>query len=172
MTDQVYKGFLPPLVPLGQAPTSAEVSATIAAPTLQAAPTEVLATAPERKIAVVVDDEVALLRLKVKVLKALGYHTIIEFLDGAPAFDYFNSGGKADLLITDHNMSVMHGLELLHKLSAKNILPERVIMNSANDEARAGASALGAEVLGKPTGITELKDMIAAIEAKSAVPAR
>lgn len=42
--------------------------------------------------------------------------TVVSFDDGAAAWHYLTSGGKADLIVTDHEMPVMTGRELLQHI--------------------------------------------------------
>lgn len=77
----------------------------------------------------VVDDDACILRLNALALLRAGYKVDIAE-DGTIAWDALHAG-EYDLMITDHNMPNLTGLELLRKLRAKNMaLP--VIMASGS----------------------------------------
>lgn len=60
----------------------------------------------------VVDDFSTMRRLIRNLLRQLGYAYTVEADDGTTALPILKQGG-IDFLITDWNMSVMHGIELL-----------------------------------------------------------
>ena len=76
----------------------------------------------------VVDDEPDICRLNTEVLLESGYHADAAN-DGAAAWQALNAG-HYDLLITDNNMPVMTGLELIKKLRAKDMKFPVILMSA------------------------------------------
>lgn len=62
-----------------------------------------------------VDDSGTMRRIQSNVLKDLGFKDIIEASDGNEGFEFFKSISP-DLVITDWNMPVMNGLELVRAI--------------------------------------------------------
>ncbi len=61
----------------------------------------------------VVDDSPTMRRIVVQMLKRLGYGDISEADHGKDALDRLQAEGDFDLMLTDWNMPVMNGLELV-----------------------------------------------------------
>ena len=61
----------------------------------------------------VVDDSPTMRRIVVQMLKRLGYADITEANDGKEALAILRGGGGFGLLLTDWNMPIMNGLELV-----------------------------------------------------------
>jgi DNA-binding response OmpR family regulator len=83
-----------------------------------------------RKTLLVVDDQATIRNILIQVLKLEGYR-VLSAVDGADALETASkNAGKIDILITDLQMPVMGGEELIRKLTAAR--PEtRVICLSA-----------------------------------------
>lgn len=64
----------------------------------------------------VVDDSATMRRIVVNALKTIGWNDIVEAGDGAEALS--KCDGSVELVITDWNMPVMGGLELVQQLRA------------------------------------------------------
>lgn len=64
----------------------------------------------------VVDDSATMRRIVVNTLKTIGYADIVEAGDGKEALE--KCDGSVELVITDWNMPVMGGLELVKSLRA------------------------------------------------------
>jgi DNA-binding NtrC family response regulator len=84
----------------------------------------------KRKTLLVVDDQATIRNILIQVLKLEGYR-VLSAVDGRDALETASqNSGKIDILITDLQMPVMGGEELIHKLTA--LRPEtRVICLSA-----------------------------------------
>lgn len=76
----------------------------------------------------VVDDSVTMRRIVVNSLKNLGYSDMIEAGDGKEAFDVLNSDSSINFVITDWNMPVMSGLELVKAIRSHGTLSELPIL--------------------------------------------
>jgi two-component system chemotaxis response regulator CheY len=82
----------------------------------------------------VVDDFPTMRRIVKNLLKQLGYENIDEAEDGAQALAKLKNGGYG-LLITDWNMPVMEGIDLLKHLRADEALKDLpVLMVTAEAE--------------------------------------
>ena len=64
----------------------------------------------------VVDDSVTMRRIVVNSLKSLGYTSYIEAVDGKDALTKLEADGSLNFIITDWNMPVMSGLELVKSI--------------------------------------------------------
>jgi DNA-binding response OmpR family regulator len=81
----------------------------------------------------VVDDDGEIRRLNAQVLKKSGYH-VEAAEDGAVAWEALNTDNY-DLMITDHNMPKVSGVELLKKLrAARMALPVIMATGSLPEE--------------------------------------
>ena len=63
----------------------------------------------------VVDDSPTMRRIVVQMLKRLGYKNIVEADHGKDALARLKAEGNFELLLTDWNMPIMNGLELVHR---------------------------------------------------------
>jgi two-component system, chemotaxis family, chemotaxis protein CheY len=82
----------------------------------------------------VVDDFPTMRRIVKNLLKQLGYENIDEAEDGAQALTKLKAGGYG-LVITDWNMPVMEGIDLLKNLRADETLKDLpVLMVTAEAE--------------------------------------
>lgn len=70
----------------------------------------------------VVDDSPTMRRSVVQMLKRLGYADITEANDGQEALGLLQGGGSFELLLTDWNMPVMNGLELVQAVRSDDQL--------------------------------------------------
>ncbi|MFT5373844.1 MAG: two-component system chemotaxis response regulator CheY [Candidatus Latescibacterota bacterium] len=66
----------------------------------------------------VADDSPTMRRIVVQMLKRLGYTDISEADHGKDALDRLREAGDFELLLTDWNMPVMNGLELVQTIRA------------------------------------------------------
>jgi two-component system, chemotaxis family, chemotaxis protein CheY len=91
----------------------------------------------------VVDDFSTMRRIIKNLLRELGFTNVDEADDGATALPMLKSG-RYDFLITDWNMPIMEGIELLQRLRAETELADLpVLMVTA--EARREQIVLAAE---------------------------
>jgi DNA-binding response OmpR family regulator len=112
-------------------------------------------TTPSYRI-LVVDDDVAIRQLTVAVLTSFGYQ-VDAAEDGAAGWEALQAGSY-DLLITDHNMPRVSGVELVQQLrAARMILPVLLVSGTIPFEAldRNRSLQLAATLL-KPFVIAEL----------------
>ena len=66
----------------------------------------------------VVDDSPTMRRIVVQMLKRLGYNYITEADHGKDALERMQAAGDFELLLTDWNMPIMNGLELVQAVRA------------------------------------------------------
>jgi DNA-binding NtrC family response regulator len=115
------------------------------------------------KTLLLVDDEIENLRTFADILKKLG-HKIIVKADGPSALSVVRGGTKIDLVITDHRMPGMDGLELL--LQLKKIIPSvPVIMLTAYGAVETYLKSLSMgvfEYVNKPVRAVELRLIVKA----------
>ena len=67
----------------------------------------------------VVDDSSTMRRIIKNTLGRLGHKDLLEAEDGQVAWDILEENKNIDILITDWNMPVMNGLELVKKVRAE-----------------------------------------------------
>ncbi|MDF1566146.1 MAG: response regulator [Deltaproteobacteria bacterium] len=119
-----------------------------------------LPRAPE---VLVVDDSLSVRRHLEKTLRAAGYQVRCA-VDGADALAEARASAP-DLILTDLEMPVLHGFELMEELRRDPGLaglPVLVITSRTGDTHRERSRALGArEVLGKPVPRARLLDAVA-----------
>lgn len=86
-------------------------------------------------------------------------HNIVVASNGAAALECL-AAHAPDLLVTDLNMPVMDGLELLRRLRANGHHDLPVIVLTARSDQRAAATAVGADAfLVKPVPLRELAEV-------------
>jgi len=86
-------------------------------------------------------------------------HSIVVASNGAGGLECL-AANAPDLLITDLNMPVMDGLELLRRLRANGHADLPVILLTARADQRAAATAAGADAfLVKPVPLRELAEV-------------
>ena len=86
-------------------------------------------------------------------------HNIVVASNGAAALECL-AAHAPDLLVTDLNMPVMDGLELLRRLRANGHHDLPAIMLTARSDQRAAATAVGADAfLVKPVPLRELAEV-------------
>ncbi len=105
-----------------------------------------------------VDDEEALAGLAVRVLERAGYAAESYTAPEAALTAFSADPGAYALVMTDHNMPGMSGLDLAIKLhEIRSEVPVLLFSGYVNDEIRAQAVVLGIKaILDKPTPMTEL----------------
>lgn len=70
----------------------------------------------------VVDDSPTMRRIVVQMLKRLGYGDISEANDGKEALGMLQGGSGFELLLTDWNMPIMNGMELVQAVRSDDQL--------------------------------------------------
>lgn len=118
-----------------------------------------------RTILLVDDNQMA--RRALKLYLEQQEYVCEEAEDGEAALTWLNKGHAVDLIISDNQMPVMRGLELLKKMAAHPYLSSLpVILYSGNvtDDLRTQAIEAGAyAVLTKPYKFADLVDIITRI---------
>lgn len=76
----------------------------------------------------VVDDSVTMRRIVINSLKNLGYGDFVEAGDGKEALDKLTSDSSINFVITDWNMPVMSGLELVKSIRGNEALSKLAIL--------------------------------------------
>jgi|SRR3989344_3595761 len=119
----------------------------------------------KRKLRIlVVDDEELIRRILRRVLEADG-HTVVEALNGDEAWNQFLAQAETrafDLVITDVNMPIVSGIELLKRIKASTRITRIICLSGVNDlDSLLGLRAQGfTEVLGKPVDSLLLRETI------------
>ena len=125
------------------------------------APDPPAATDPQALTVLAVDDDALVLMGTTGLLEDMG-HTVIEAASGRAALELFEAHPEIDLVITDHAMPKMTGVELAADLRVQRPgLP--VILASGYSEMPEGAKGNIAVRLGKPFGPADLSRAIAAV---------
>ena len=100
---------------------------------------------PDTKI-LIVDDFSTMRRIIRNILKQLGFENVDEAENGVEAYDMLN-GGDFEFVITDWNMPVMNGLELLKKIRTDPAVKDiPVLMVTAEAEKEKVVAAIQAGV--------------------------
>lgn len=127
----------------------------------------------------VVDDFSTMRRIIAGLLKEIGHNRIHEAEDGAAALRFLqagqNQGVPIDFVITDWNMPVMDGLELLKQIRLDPLLghlPVLMVTAESKKENIIAAAHAGADgYIVKPFTAATLKEKLEKIMAKKGVPA-
>jgi CheY-like chemotaxis protein len=121
---------------------------------------------PTNKRILLVDDDSSL-RATLRTCLEVAGNTCIEAKDGQDARDWLEGGHPVDLIVTDHQMPKVTGLELLKGLkSQKNTEAIPIIFYSGQLTADLKTHALQAgatAVLEKPFPLKEFIDLVAQI---------
>ncbi len=121
----------------------------------------------------VVDDFATMRRIVKGLLQELGYHSIQDAEDGAAALVKLKTG-RFDLVVTDWNMPVMTGLELLKAIRAEASLKAIPVLmvtaeNSREQIIEAAQSGVSGYII-KPFTAVTLREKIARIFERLASP--
>jgi signal transduction histidine kinase len=112
-----------------------------------------------RHTVLVVDDDPLVLESTASMLEDLGY-AVVGALSGHQALEILLAGAKVDLIVTDHAMPGMTGIQLGSEV--RRLWPRLPILLGTGYVERAEVTASGLPLLGKPFAQTELA---AAVEA-------
>lgn len=113
-----------------------------------------------KKIAVV-DDSSLNRDMVVTALGSLPWTEVVSYADGETAWKDLRNGKSADIILTDVKMPRMDGLELLHRIKAKDPVKPCILM-SATPVYRKAAHDLHADgFLAKPFALAELFEVVA-----------
>jgi signal transduction histidine kinase len=117
----------------------------------------------------VVDDDVLVAMGTVAMLEDLG-HEPVEVHSGAAALDALASGGHFDVVITDHAMPLMSGLELAERIKEKYSTLPIILASGYVDIPEAGKHSLNLLRLTKPfsqeqlqQALSHTRDMVASV---------
>lgn len=107
--------------------------------------------APSTQCALVVEDETAVRRFAVRVLRQDGFR-VLEAADGVEALELLQSRPEElDIVVSDIVMPRMNGVELMEALSVSHPYVPVVLMSGyANDELRELGIAAPCSILAKP----------------------
>jgi two-component system chemotaxis response regulator CheY len=95
----------------------------------------------------IADDSKAMRMIVKRVLRQAGFGdaTIVEATNGAEALDHLRANSAPDLVLSDWNMPVMTGIELLQALRDEGIsVPFGFVTSESTDKMREQALAAGA----------------------------
>ncbi|MFN3477560.1 MAG: response regulator [Candidatus Methylomirabilales bacterium] len=111
----------------------------------------------ERSRILVVEDDNPARELLVEVLGRWGYH-VQSAQDGGQAWNLLDEEPRYDLVITDLNMPVLDGLELLQRIRERSLPVEVILLtNAPGHGVVTRAQELGAfAILAKPHDLEEL----------------
>lgn len=114
----------------------------------------------------VVDDSMVIRKMIQKSLETNG-HEVTQAENGQEGFDRFNEG-EFDLLITDINMPIMNGFELVEKVRisnhSKRTLPIVVVSTEFSDNLKLKGKNLGVNAwVVKPTNDDDLNQVVSAL---------
>jgi len=70
----------------------------------------------------IIDDNLSMRIVLVNALRKLGYNQFLEASDGASALAMLSAGAGVDLILCDHYMPFMSGMELLSRLNSDSKL--------------------------------------------------
>jgi len=76
----------------------------------------------------VVDDSITMRRIVANSLKNLGYSQFVEAVDGKDALDKLAADDSINFVITDWNMPVLSGLELIKAIRGDDKLKEMPVL--------------------------------------------
>ncbi|SHI47525.1 chemosensory pili system protein ChpA (sensor histidine kinase/response regulator) [Malonomonas rubra DSM 5091] len=112
---------------------------------------EPVAAAPSTPHVLVVDDSLSVRKFASLMLKANGF-SVITAVNGQDALEKLDEGENVFSIITDLEMPIMHGYELLRELQNRGIdIPVAVLTSRAGEQHRQEALSLGAsDYLVKP----------------------
>jgi CheY-like chemotaxis protein len=117
-----------------------------------------------------VDDDRCVAKLVADILRPAGHRVEFE-TDGVAAFERMRlQHFQYDLIITDHRMLVMSGVELVARLRVADF-PGRIIVISADitpNTARAYRALGVSELISKPFTVDQLLDAVARVAEKIA----
>jgi two-component system, chemotaxis family, chemotaxis protein CheY len=75
----------------------------------------------------IVDDFATMRRIVKNILRQLGFNNVVEAIDGSNALEKLHAD-KIDFCITDWNMPVMSGLELIKEIRADDKLKDLPVL--------------------------------------------
>lgn len=115
---------------------------------------------------IIIDDDSTTRRIVSRLVKQIGFMEFVEAEDGQQAYDLMQES-DFDLVLSDLDMPVMNGMELLEKVRADERLSKiPFIMVTANDSKENIMRAVKAHVsqyIVKPFTATALKEKIAKV---------
>jgi len=128
--------------------------------------------APTTRI-LVVDDMSTMRKIVAKALREIGFSNLLEAPDGAIGWETFSSASpKVDLIISDWNMPVSTGIDLLNRVRADGRFKTTpFVLLTAESERDQVASALAAGVSGyivKPFTVDSLRKQLEILSCKPA----
>ena len=111
----------------------------------------------------VVEDDPDLLELIAHLLRRAGLH-VEAFDDGNDVLARLEAGERPGLLLTDHHLGDVHGLDLVRRLRALDpTVPSLLHTAFADARVRQQAAQLHTPVLDKSGGVYALRDRVLAL---------
>jgi len=120
-------------------------------------------TAPQSQLNILVVDDEAGTRSALAAVLRLSGHTAHFAVDGDEALEIFEHAEEPfDLIITDHLMARVSGLDLVRKLREKDFAGQIVVLTAyaGNIEEQEYRKLEVAGIMGKPFDITELRQWL------------
>ena len=106
------------------------------------------------------DDDSGIRKLTVNALTYCVNREIISFADGLAAWQYLDKGGDADIVISDVDMPMMNGFELLSKCKARWEDKIFILMSGRRTNAEKAELSGADAFLGKPFAINDLFNIV------------
>ncbi|MEZ4553665.1 MAG: response regulator transcription factor [Dehalococcoidia bacterium] len=103
----------------------------------------------------VVDDDRAIRRLVVEILRADGLDST-DYEDGSQALGYLTGGASVDLVLLDMRMPVMDGWQFASEVRRLGIDVPVLVMTAASDARRWAREIAADGFVPKPFGVDEL----------------
>jgi CheY-like chemotaxis protein len=110
----------------------------------------------------VVDDEPTIQQLMALILEGMGHSVVDQSPNGEIALENYRSmERKPDLIIIDHRMPLLSGLDLTKEILSTNP-DQRILFLSADDSVRDDVLALGVgHFLEKPSDLKTIRKAVA-----------
>lgn len=108
----------------------------------------------------VVENDAALLHLMVTALRYCVNREVKGFGDSTQIRQYFNGGGRADILILNVDMPAMNGFDLMTRVKQQHPHLTCIVMSGIKAHAKTAGDQGADGFLGKPFEINDLFDIV------------
>lgn len=106
------------------------------------------------------DDDSLVRNFTITALSYCVNREVVSFTDGSHAWEYFMSGGEADIIISDVDMPEMNGIELITKVKEKYPDQIFIIMSGVHENESRSREAGANAFLAKPFEVNDLFNLI------------